>query len=203
MIDFLVVLVLNIVSLGFIHSFVCFCFYLCFFFCIFSIFSSMILYESVKCLTMQNFSFVSFSSHRRKISCAEEKYGECDMALISTSQITSLLFRSTSQLKPRPWKRRTTRGSHKSLALDWRFCSHLIGRLAAQWFSLWEPVWQESSVTRVVLCDSHLTPLISRDFSFWQKLRKKVTLHSCWPTFDFATNFLSPWCLYYFAEVFL
>lgn len=29
---------------------------------------------------------------------------------------------------------------HKSLALDPRFCSHLIGRLAAQWFSLWEPV---------------------------------------------------------------
>lgn len=112
----------------------------------------------------KSFPFVSFSLHYRKIFYAEEKYGGWDMVLISTLQITSLLFRSTSQLKPRPWKRRTTRESqtlttiHKSLARDWRFISHLIGKqkIGSSLVSSLGTSEKESSVTRVVLCDSHL-----------------------------------------------
>lgn len=63
----------------------------------------------------KSFLFVSLSLHHRKIFCAEKKYGEWDMALISISQITSLLFRSTSQSKPRLWKRRTTKESYSQV----------------------------------------------------------------------------------------
>ena len=99
----------NIGSVRFIYSFVSlFVFVLilfiylfiyllfCFVFIFFSIkyFYSLWISEMSSNVTLP---FVSFSLHCRKIFCAEEKYEECDMVLTSTSQITSLLFRSTSQ----------------------------------------------------------------------------------------------------------